>query len=195
MGELNVFDLKPLIKKHNINTFVETGTGKGFGLSYALKFSFEKIYSIEIMEELYNENREKFKDPRIKMILDNSVNGLKKALSECDSNKPVLFWLDAHFPGVDFQMDDYNKGLDRTINTPLEIELHTIMNTRPKNKDVFIIDDLRMYEDGPYEFGNWKDRLDFITNGIGFIEKIFNETHNIEKIYRHQGFLKITPKE
>ena len=33
-----------------------------------------------------------------------------------------------------------------------------IASIRPNNKDVFIIDDLRLYEDGNYELGNLEDR-------------------------------------
>jgi len=59
---------------------------------------------------------------------------------------------------------------------------------------VFILDDLRIYEDGPYEYGNW-DLRKFIPNlNLDFLNDIVSKTHTISKDMRHQGFLILTPK-
>ena len=50
-------------------------------------------------------------------------------------------------------------------------------NTKQKIRDisnyVFIIDDLRIYEDNNYEHGNWSDRKIYGGDGIDFIYNLF----------------------
>ena len=46
MGHLQAFNVQEMINKFNIQGYIETGTGIGDSLSYALKFSFKKLYSI-----------------------------------------------------------------------------------------------------------------------------------------------------
>jgi hypothetical protein len=109
-------------------------------------------------------------------------------------NGNVLFFLDAHFPGADFHYESYTSVTDYNIRLPLKRELETISALRDISKDVFIIDDLRVYEDNDYSDGNWPLRSVAGGNGIDFVYQIFEKTHNIQKDLRHQGFLIITPK-
>ena len=57
MGALNIFDILSIKNKHNLNIFVETGTGIGSSLVHTLEItkpsSFDKYYSIEISKNLY----------------------------------------------------------------------------------------------------------------------------------------------
>jgi hypothetical protein len=76
----------------------------------------------------------------------------------------------------------------------LEKEVRTIKQHRDTTKDVFIIDDLRVYEDNNYSDGNWPLKSQVGGDGIDFIFELFQDTHNIERDLRHQGFLIITPK-
>lgn len=191
MGELNTFDLNHYIKEYNLNTFVETGTGMGFGLSYALTFPFKKIYSIEIMKELYDKNIKKFHSSKLELINNNSIDGLKTIMSKVNQQDNILFWLDAHFPGADYQLGSYDDILDCHIKTPLEAELQVISTYRPNNKDVFIIDDLRMYEIGNYELGNIDKK--YHCDGIESIVELFSKSHDIHRNNKQQGFLILTP--
>ena len=78
---------------------------------------------------------------------------------------------------------------------PLEHELETICKHRGKNsQDVLLIDDLRLYEDGPFGSGSWPGRHEFGTKGIGFIHQLFDETHFITRDFRDEGYLMIAPK-
>ena len=201
MGELNRYDVDGSIRKFNVNVFIETGTGIGVGLNYALQFPFQKLYTIEIMKELYDKNIINIKDKRVTQINDESIKALETIMNELEDNDKVLFWLDAHFPGADFKIGDhdYDEDMEKSLKLPLSVELETIKKIRPDKQDVFIIDDLNLYEDGPYELGNIPDRYRYFRekydlHGIKFIEDLFIETHTITKCYKHQGFIFVEPK-
>jgi len=192
MGELNQHDLKDYIERYNLTTFVETGTGKAVGLSYALQFDFQKLFSIEINEQLYTENVNKIKDPRCQLLWNNSLDGLAIILQQLEM--PTLFWLDAHFPGADFGLGSYDADIPRTLKLPLEYELELIVKNRNCAKDVFIIDDLRLLEKGEYELGDLSEREKYGYCGVEFIIKLFGDTHQLKRDLRHQGFLILVPK-
>ena len=58
-----------------------------------------------------------------------------------------------------------------------------------------MIDDLRIYEDGPFESGNWDERSKYGGDGIEFIENIFDKTHYIVRSYNAQGSIILFPVE
>lgn len=190
MGELYLHNLD----QYNCNVFVETGTGKGTGLSYALTHNFEKLYSIEINHQLYEECEKNFNDIRLELMHSTSMTGLKIILPEIDKKDKVLFWLDAHFPGADFQLGYYNDDINDKLKLPLETEINLIYENRKDCNDTFILDDLQLFEEGDYEL-KWK--RDFIARyrrSNSFIYSKYSETHNFIKDYRHQGFLILEPK-
>lgn len=194
MGELYLHNLQNYIDQYNCKYFIETGSGKGTGITHALKYNFEKLYSIEIIEDLYNYCNSKFRDSRLSFINDNSINGLSSILNLVDE-KPCLFWLDAHFPGADFHYNSYDHLSEvPELHKPLKQEINLIKNLRPLSKDVFIIDDLQIYEEGPFELLNKDFKKKYGENGIDFIIDSYKETHNFTRDYRHQGFLILTPK-
>ena len=82
MGELFIHDLKPYFHENGCNVFVETGTGEGTGLEYALRYPFEKLYSIEYMAQLWEHCTERFKDTRLQILNTDSLTGLEKILKE-----------------------------------------------------------------------------------------------------------------
>lgn len=195
MGELFLHDLNGYISNGN-KTFVETGTGKGTGIEYAKKHDFTKLYSIEIMEVLYQECVRKFGgDDRINLINDNSIDGLSGILPIIKNEKTV-FWLDAHFPGADFQLGGYDDEHPKHIKNPLEAEINIITTNKDTSQDVFILDDLGLYEPGKYQMSNAKLKEYREKLGLNnqFIYDKFQDTHNIRKDFRHQGFLIMEPK-
>jgi len=189
MGELNQHNLA----RFKCNIFIETGTGKGTGLDYARLFPFEQIHTIEIIPELYEFSRKRISDdPRVVFHLGHSVEILDSLLQLADSTDRILFWIDAHFPGVDFGLG-IKKYVFDDENMPLGKELEIIKKYRDGCNDSFIIDDLRFYEDGNYQLGNID--IGKSKSGLGFVENLFGKTHNLERDYRHQGFIILTPKE
>ena len=86
---------------------------------------------------------------------------------------------------------------------PLEEEVQIISKNRDVSKDVFIIDDFILYEEGDYdcinyncvwEYGWLQEELDLKTNSQ-FLYDMFEKTHDLTKDLRSQGYLIITPKK
>lgn len=194
MGTLRKFNLPPLIEKYNVCNFVETGTGKGESLEYAQQITqFEHLYSIEYSPLLASEAAIKFKsDNRIMIFNGESKNILEGVLNFLPEDQPILFWLDAHFPG-DKDRDKYQDGsFQKDQIIPLEAELEIIRDSRPHSKDIILCDDLRIYLKGNYEHGNvpWKSE-----GNVDFIYKLFDKSHNIKLSNDHEGYIELYPKK
>jgi len=108
-----------------------------------------------------------------------------------------LFWLDAHLP--DFYDNSFGNDYlnNKEIFIPLEKELRIIKESKNIENDVFIIDDLRIYEKGNYQSGNWDGVLknEKTSSGVNFIYDILSDTHTIVKDYRHEGYIICQPKK
>jgi hypothetical protein len=149
MGLVSFFDLEKIKSENDCKIFVETGTYKGEGVDYALRFGFDKIYSIEIFDELAEKAQKRFKNvPNVEIVHNNSVDGLISIMDKLDSN--CVFWLDAHFPGSDIGAKDYDEEKDEKLNMPLLEELKLI--AARGHKDVILVDDLRTFKEVPQEF-------------------------------------------
>lgn len=201
MGELLIFNLENLINQHNLKIYFETGTGKAVSLKYALRHSFEKFYSVDLDSDLIKEAENQIKDERLLLINNYSTNALENILPILEKEKPMLFFLDAHFPGADFYKTTYESSIKKhkQQSFPLELEIKIIKNKRDTKRDVIIIDDFKLYEQSDkYEHpeNSLKSFLDELNlnQSSSFIYDAFHETHNFEKSYRHQGYLIITPK-
>ena len=196
MGELYIHNLQPYMHAYGCETFVETGTGKGTGICHALSYPFKKLYSIEIIKDLYEECKKNIVDPRLTLVNANSLSGLDTVLSELDPTTPTFFWLDAHFPGADFHFNSYDYLSEQPeLHKPLREEIKLIAKMRPHRQDVLIIDDLHIYEEGPFEMFDAEFRKKYGEDGIAFIEEAFGASHDCRRDYRHQGFLILTPRE
>lgn len=191
MGVIYFFNLNDFIQRYKLNVFIESGTGEGDGIDYATRFPFKKIYSIEYVDEVANRAESRFKDERVRIIQGDSSTWLRRVLPLLEGDR-ILFWLDAHFPGLDHTKENKIMNVSKEINTPLENELRAIKSSRPNNKDVIIIDDLRIYIKGDYELGN--HTLGEPVGNIDFVYNLFSETHNIEICNSHTGYLILFPK-
>ena len=194
MGQLNqAIKIKNVLDYYDIKNFVETGTGQ----AEVVRSVYEadetlNIHTIEVVEEIFDQNKIKFsylKD--VSWHLGTSFKILPTILPTFDGN--TLFWMDAHFPGADFGLSSYGEERDMDKRLPLKRELESIVQSRDVKNDVFVIDDLRIYEDGPFETGNWDERTKYGGDGIGFIEDIFEDTHYIGRSYNAQGSVILFP--
>jgi hypothetical protein len=194
MGVINQFNLERIIRDYNIQYFFETGTWKGDAVAYALQFPFKKIISAEIIPVIADEAILKFQwEPRVTIVKSKSSEALSAELPALGGN--CLFWLDAHFPGADAGLERYDAVEDEDIRLPLEKELTIIHKLRKNFQDVFIIDDLRVYEEGPYENGNSPaDSLPRNERNLDFIYQLFDRTHITMKTYRNEGYILLFPK-
>ena len=194
MGFINQFNINRIIRDYSIKYFFETGTWKGDAVAYALQFPFEKIISAEIIPVIANEAKFRFQhEPRVTILEASSAGALSAELPALNGN--CLFWLDAHFPGADAGLVRYDAINDEDIRLPLEKELTIIHEVRKNYQDILIIDDLRVYEDGPYENGSAPaDTLPKSNRNIDFINWLFGKSHITMKTYRNEGYLLLFPK-
>lgn len=116
--------------------FIETGSFHGSGIATALKAGFEKIYSIEVKQEYYDECSEKFakeiEEGRVNLILGDSIVELGKLVPNID--RPATFWLDAH----------NHCGGYGIKQCPLYEELDAIA-AHPIKSHTLLIDDVRLF--------------------------------------------------
>jgi len=193
MGKLLRFNLPGLQQSLGLATFVETGTAHGDSLAHAAEAKFERLYSIEISPLLHEGARKRFAaDPRVRVICADSVSGLAQVLPEL-GERPALFWLDAHFPGA--PIANYDAEPDPTLRWPLENELALLRQARPTHKDVVLIDDLKIYIDGPFGNGVAHPMIrSQRARGLDFIIDAFKDTHNYSVMWEDEGYMMLNPR-
>ena len=136
-------------EEYNCRNFVETGTYYGETALFCKDY-FDKIYTIELLDILYQNAIEKFKNfKNIKVIKGDNSKELPIILNEI--NTKTIFWLDGHYCG-----DNFTAKGDK--ETPIMEEITTILNHHVKDH-VILIDDARC-------FGVWPD--------YPTIEKLYN---------------------
>lgn len=201
MGQITAFNIPLILEKFNCKTYVETGTGIGDSLRFVLNFPFEKIYTIDIDEELINSAKNNFKDERVTFVNSLSTKALEQLLPELDSVDSVLFFLDAHLPGADFHKITYTESMEiyKQDSFPLEEELRMIKAARKDKKDVIVIDDLQLYEPDQCQHKTWfyetvQEQLGLKKNSK-FVYDLYEDTHEIQVVTTHQGYLLIIPKQ
>jgi len=201
MGTIRKFNLKEIKEKTGINVFVETGTLYGDGTDYALDAGFKKIISIEIDKSLAEQAKAKYKhNSNVEIVEGNSASIIQQLCEQI--TEPIVFWLDAHFPGADAGLSSHMTEKDYNTRVPLEAELTAIH--KRKQKDIIICDDLWMYEDGNYECGSFDEhskrhghnttRQQVCGHNLNGFYEAFSDTHNIKKYYDHQGYVVFLPR-
>lgn len=153
MGTLTKYSLSRV----PCNIFVETGTGSGTSLMHALKSKrFKQLFSVEIHKESAERAVRLFENhPEVKIFNSDSESALIEVFKQVHPADRLFFFLDAHFPGeFSEQFDGYAGSAADRVTLPLEHELALINKHRQNSSDVIVVDDLRLYEEGPFERGN-----------------------------------------
>ena len=209
MGCLRRHNLNDYFDKYKLKYYFETGTGKAEALEHAAQYPFKKCYTVDIDEELVKFSFEKLKDRStcdIEFLIGRSSDILEEYVPKIPKKSAALFFLDAHFPGADFQKCTYEESIreHKQDAFPLEEEVDIIINNRDTSNDVFIIDDLILYEKDAkvdcieegifWEYGWLQDELNLQTSS-NFLYDKFEKTHDFRKDLRDQGYLIITPKQ
>jgi hypothetical protein len=151
--------ISSLAKKfHSTNVFIETGTYMGDTIEY-LKNNFERLYSIELSQELADKADKRFSnDPHIYIIQGDSTLQLSKIIATLQS--PITFWLDGHYSS-EFQLgNEYIITGKGKKNTPIMEELYEIKNYN-EFKHVILIDDARLFT-GKYDYPTKKEIRNFV---------------------------------
>ncbi len=203
MGSLKHFNLNQYITQHNCNIYVETGTGVGDCLEHATTFPFEQYYTVDIDGELVEKAKTKFTSlSNVNVIHNYSTEFLTELVPNLPPEFPVLFFLDAHFPGADFHKMTYEESIREFKEEafPLLNEINIIKKHRDISKDVFIIDDWKLYDENlkcehpEWAYRDLQQELELITTPEK-IMGLFSNTHSFKIDLKHQGYLIVTPKK
>lgn len=135
-GSLTIHEIEEIRRFYpqhaRIDTLIETGTFRGETIRN-LKNCFSELHTIELSREYYQAASRAEADPRITFHCGDSVRVLQDLLPRL--NKPVLFFLDAHF---------CQRGTARGAeDVPLRKELELIVQRG--FPDLIIIDDVRLF--------------------------------------------------
>lgn len=196
MGTLNHFSLDSYLKR-GYRTLIETGTGTGNGVNHAIGVGFERILSVEIIEDHAQALARHYEgSPQVTILSMESpaflehlfVSGIIKSDDRC------VYWLDAHYPGADLGRGGYDGEKDLSKRLPLEAELDVLFR-HGRHNDIILIDDLRIYERGPFVGKNLDDiGLFHIAryDAPDFLGR-WTATHRVEKDYSDQGYVMMVP--
>ncbi len=144
------YRLRDFQTKYQLKTLVETGTYLGIMVE-AMKGHFERIYSIEFAQDLYERAKKQFAaQPNVTLLQGDSAVCLKELVPQLTS--PALFWLDAHYSGGITGMAD--------LETPVVEEIQAILSSPQRH--ILIIDDSRCF-DGTHDYPTIKAITDQIT--------------------------------
>jgi len=125
----------------DLDHFVESGTFLGETIEF-FKNRFQKLYSIELSEQLAERAQKRFAaDRHIRIIQGNSADKLHEIMLELKT--PCLFWLDGHYSSEFFYEGEYFETAKAETNTPIEKELDNILCTELNH--VILIDDARLF--------------------------------------------------
>jgi hypothetical protein len=126
--------------KYKNSVFVETGTYRGASVLSAIEAGFDRIYSIEIDDQLYEEARQRFADyitsGKVILLHGDSAQKLPEIIER--EKELCTFWLDAH--SQKFNFDNETLGAE---NCPIFFELDTIAKSG-RNDHTILIDDVRL---------------------------------------------------
>lgn len=205
MGNLAHFDLTDLAGRYGLKTFVETGTGAGDSLYHAASLRiFDFLRSCEINPELADRAYWRFSSLTHIGVYKMSSARFLAAMLPALTPDPVLFWLDAHFPGADYGLASYDDpDVLNADRLPLAQELYTIRALRPHcaADDVILIDDARIWLDSvgteSFKNGPLPDHLRSVcptARSIEFINEAFFATHNVAVSPDDEGYIVLTPR-
>ncbi len=136
IGNLQSFHTlrKPTLDKYVNHTFFETGTYLGDSVKLALECGFEKVISVELMENLQNKNRKTFKNEvesgKVDLITGDTLLMIDSIIDKL--NERTTFWLDSH--------QDLGPAGEKPC--PLYEEIEAIGKSKIKNHTI-MIDDMR----------------------------------------------------
>lgn len=195
MGNISHFDIDRGMQVYNLEHYVETGTGAGDSLCFACSLPFKTIWSCEIDPITMQVAMNRLNDVRVTLFFGPSAK-MMDCLWRIPEDERILFWLDAHFPGAQSGLRGYADEPDEALRLPLKDELTLIKKHRPLAQDVIVIDDARIWLDDQFQGGPIADHLLECRPkelGIDFIHELFADTHRIDVIHDHEGYIMLSP--
>lgn len=195
MGTLRRFNLRYLLTTTGIETLIETGTGEGQSVKWALNCNFKAIFSAEIETQLYKRALQDLKEfQNVRLSNCDSISFLNGLPDEISASK--LFFLDAHFAGgADFKLTSFAESIESSQSFPLLDEVAALQGQLGAD-DVLIIDDARIYQPGSFQEGEcpefarrWED--------LEALEALFDywsESHDLITLECDHGYFCLVPK-
>lgn len=127
-------EMRRYAAEFGLTVLVETGTFEG-DMVEAMKGCFERIYSIELSEQLHAKAMQRFiRDANVTLIQGDSGVELGQLCAKLD--RPALFWLDGHYSAGETARGEKD--------TPIYEELNHIFGS-DINRHVILIDDARCF--------------------------------------------------
>lgn len=196
MGSMLRFNLRHLRRQFQLDRLVETGTGRGNSLAWAVRSGFPELHSVELAEPLFAACKERFSGtPQVHLKQGESAPFLAEMAKRGDTTA-TLYFLDAHFlGGADFGLTTYAESARDPGSYPLLNELDALL-TGELSSSVIIIDDVRMYFDGPFQTGvcpefarRWDDKPALMER----LERL-RDSHETYLLRDDDGYLILAPK-
>lgn len=196
MGSMLRFNLRHLRETLALERLVETGTGRGESLNWAVRCGFPELHSVELAEPLYQACCQRFAGYPQVHLHRGSSDELLRIIGGSGKLVPTLYFLDAHFlGGADFGLTTYLESARNPGSFPLLDELDLLLRA-DLSSSVIIIDDIRMYYDGDFQAGvcpefarRWDERPALLER----IERL-KDSHSTYLLRDDTGYLVIAPK-
>ncbi len=136
MGSLENF-------KFSGRKLIETGTGEGHSVQFALNNGAPEVWTAEECRAVYQTAWLNFGlDSRVNMWLGRSTDFLRE-LNNFDNS---LIFLDAHFAGgADFGVNKFAESVKLPDSFPLIDELNILLGKADIDTAIIVIDDARIY--------------------------------------------------
>lgn len=196
MGTLARVGLIDLVRHHSLDTVVETGTGHGHSVIAALKVpELIDIRSIELDYETFHRAQVIFAaEPSVKLYHGDSVELLSDIAVDLNwLSRKVLWFLDAHFAGSGKLEPQPMVVKDAATDVPIEQEFQTLRDFRDLDNDVIVIDDLCLFEYGPFDVDAPELREALKLPPLTWLEDELRSTHSIHRSYRDGGYFIARP--
>ena len=162
--------VKTFAQKYAIRVFIETGTYLG-DMVAAVNNDFDRIYSIELNEDLFKQAVKRFAGYKhITIVHGDSSQVMPEILRPI--NIPCLFWLDSH----------YSAGINarEEKETPIWKEMRYICE-HPINNHVILIDDASLFI-GKNDYPEIGSLQRFVNNRFpGYISDVHDDIIRIYK--------------
>lgn len=130
-------------KTYNPVYFIETGTFLGDTTEF-FKNKFQKIYSIELSEDLYTKAKKRFAShSHVQIVHGDSGKLFHTLLPTLEGT--ALFWLDGHYSSEFYIGDEFIKTAKGEKDTPVMEELKAVCKYC-LGRQIILIDDARLFK-------------------------------------------------
>ena len=197
MGTLARFNLSLLKRELGLNTLYEMGTGHGHSLLWAHRSGIEHLTSIESDPSTWQVAQTNLENvPKVKLLRGDAME-LINAIP-ANAQGPRLISLDAHFPGgADFKGMDANSKSTRDQRSLSLLEELCALAGKGLTNDWIIMDDARLYVDGPFAKGECPDWARQWTQKPQLDEcrALFSDAHDLHLLRQDEGYFILAPKQ